>query len=116
MISHSDYRKYDEQLRMVIDCRSEMRDRIRAALEDERRAGAILFGLHASGSALMTCFLQSFDEGGHIHFVDGSDGGYAVLSLATGAPGDVEHLTIHYSLLFDADPTRLKFIPAEEEN
>ena len=78
MVSHSDYRKYDEQLRMVIDCRPEVRDRIRAALEEERRAGAVFFGLHASGSALMTCFLQSFDDGGHIHFVDGGGGGYAI--------------------------------------
>ncbi len=78
MIAHSDYRKYDEQLRMVIDCSSKACESIRAYLEEERRAGALYFGICASGSALLTCFLESFEEGGHIHFVDGSDGGYAV--------------------------------------
>ena len=34
-----------------------------------------------------------------------SDGGYAVLSLKSDSPGDANVLSIHYSLLFDADPT-----------
>lgn len=34
-----------------------------------------------------------------------SDGAYVVLSINTDAPGDIEHLNIHYDLLFDVDPT-----------
>ncbi len=34
-----------------------------------------------------------------------SDGGYAVLVFDADCPGDADALTIHYSLLFDADPT-----------
>jgi hypothetical protein len=34
-----------------------------------------------------------------------SDGAYAVLSLETDCPGDTAVLDIHYSLLFDVDPT-----------
>lgn len=34
-----------------------------------------------------------------------SDGSYAVLEIATDAPGDAEHLSIEYNLLFDMDPT-----------
>lgn len=78
MIAHSDYRKYDEQLRMVIDSTIPMKNKIREYLEEQKNNGSIYFGLYESDSALMTCFLQSFDEGGHIHFIDGSDGGYAL--------------------------------------
>lgn len=63
---------------MVIDCTPQKCASIRDYLESEKRAGVLYFGMHESDSALMTCFLQSFDEGGHIHFVDGSDGGYAI--------------------------------------
>ena len=78
MVTHSDYRKYDEMLRMVIDCSKAMHTKIRTYLENERAAGTVYFGIYQSDSALMTCFLQSNDEGGHIHFVDGNDGGYAL--------------------------------------
>lgn len=79
--THSDFRKFDETLRMVIDCSSKMQQEIRALLERERTAGTIYFGLHASPTALMTCFLQRFDDGGHVHFVDGNDGGYAMAAV-----------------------------------
>ena len=26
----------------------------------------------------MTCFLQKLEDGKHIHFIDGGDGGYAI--------------------------------------
>ena len=34
-----------------------------------------------------------------------SDGAYAVLSLVSDCPGDVDELKVRYSLLFDVDPT-----------
>lgn len=37
-----------------------------------------MYGLHQSDSALMTCSLFSLEESEHIHFIDGSDGGYAL--------------------------------------
>ncbi len=79
--AHSDFRKFDETLRMVIDCSPEMQKAIRALLERERAAGTVYFGLHASPTALMTCFLRRFEDGGHVHFVDGNDGGYAMAAV-----------------------------------
>ena len=76
MMAHSDFRKYDEQLRMVIDCEPSMRDRIKNYLEREK--SSLYFGIHESDSALMTCFVESLEDGHHIHFIDGSDGGYAM--------------------------------------
>jgi hypothetical protein len=79
--THSDFRKFDETLRMVIDCSPTMQKAIRLLLERERVAGNIYFGLHASPTALMTCFIQRLEEGGHLHFVDGNDGGYAMAAV-----------------------------------
>ncbi|MBI4818685.1 MAG: DUF3095 family protein [Deltaproteobacteria bacterium] len=74
---HSDFRKYDETLRMVIDCTDVMRERIEQLLQSEYLAGRVFYGVHASKTALMTCFVQSLQKGGHLHFIDGGDGGYA---------------------------------------
>lgn len=76
--SHSDFRKYADSLRMVIDCSESEVDRIEAALNRFSEADSIDFGIHRASSALMTCFVTSTDDGGHVHFVDGADGGYAL--------------------------------------
>jgi len=54
--------------------------RLRARLETLRDAGRIAFGMHVSGSALITCIIAdySFD---HVHFLDGSSGSYAAASI-----------------------------------
>ena len=75
---HSDYRKFDEMLRMVLDCTHDQHKALTQLLERGHAAGNIVYGLHASPQALMTCLLQSMTDGGHIHFIDGSDGGYAM--------------------------------------
>ena len=76
--SHSDYRKFADSLRMVIDCSSREADGIESILRDSKAAGLVDFGVHRASSALMTCFVSSTDDGGHVHFIDGADGGYAM--------------------------------------
>jgi hypothetical protein len=76
--SHSDYRKFADSLRMVIDCKSDEAEGIESILKAAQAQNLIEFGLHRAASALMTCFVASTDDGGHIHFVDGADGGYAM--------------------------------------
>ncbi len=88
---HSDFRKFDETLRMVIDCSPAMQKAIRVLLEREYSDGNIYFGLHASPTALMTCFIQSLEQGGHLHFVDGNDGGYAMAALGLKAQIASDH-------------------------
>ena len=46
-------------------------------LEAENKLGNLAFGMHKSREALVTCIVRSFN-GNHMHFVDGSDGGYAL--------------------------------------
>lgn len=78
---HSDTRKYADSLRMVIDCTAEQAETIRSFLDAEWRRGVLDYGTHAARAALMTCFVRSVDEAGHIHFIDGADGGYALAAL-----------------------------------
>jgi hypothetical protein len=76
--SHSDYRKFADSLRMVVDCSSREADGIESILREAKAAGLIDFGLHKASTALMTCFVSSTDDGNHVHFIDGGDGGYAM--------------------------------------
>lgn len=76
--THSDYRKFDEVLRLVFDCTLEKKNKVLALLEEARSNGKIFYGALESDSALLTCFVQRLTEGQHIHFVDGNHGGYAL--------------------------------------
>jgi hypothetical protein len=77
LIENTDFRKFDEALRMVLDVSGEQLAVIEAELERARQSGALVYGLHRAPSALITCYLRSY-AGDHVHFVDGSDGGYAL--------------------------------------
>ncbi|HEX4046908.1 MAG TPA: DUF3095 family protein [Elusimicrobiota bacterium] len=78
MSAHSDFRKFDDILRMVVDCSPAQAAAIRSFLDELRAKDEICFGLHESKAALMTCFVYDVKDGGHIHFIDGGDGGYAL--------------------------------------
>jgi hypothetical protein len=77
LVENTDFRKFDETLRMVLDLSDADCQSLEAFLEAERSAGRLSYGLHRADSALVTCFVRSYD-GDHLHFVDGSDGGYAL--------------------------------------
>ena len=76
--SHSDFRKFDDMLRLVIDVTPDQIKKIEAHFETLYRAGEIFYGIHTSDHAVMTCLVGSVGDGGHIHFIDGGDGGYAL--------------------------------------
>ena len=77
LIANTDYRKFDEVLRMIISGTMEQRQQLTSYLEHLREERKIVFGIHASDSALMTCLVFNY-ENDHVHFLDGSDGGYAL--------------------------------------
>ncbi|MEN9798822.1 MAG: hypothetical protein RL653_2518 [Pseudomonadota bacterium] len=90
--THSDFRKYDGTLRMVLDCSDVQAAAVRGRLEELRREGRIHYGIHASEEALMTCMVVGLADGQHVHLVDGSQGGYAVAARqlkaqVAGLPG-----------------------------
>ncbi|MBY0406488.1 MAG: DUF3095 domain-containing protein [Rickettsiales bacterium] len=80
LAANSDSRKFDEALRMILDSSEAQREQLAALLERHRTAGEIVYGMHASKEALMTCLVFSL-VGNHVHFVDGSDGGYALAAV-----------------------------------
>jgi hypothetical protein len=73
---NTDYRRFDDTLRILIDCGAAQGDAIEALLESHAQQGNLRYGVHRSDSALMTCLVFNLDKGEHIHFVDGSDGGF----------------------------------------
>lgn len=77
MVENSDFRKFDGMLRMVIDGSEAQYRQLQDFLESRHRAGRLVYGLHKSGEALLTCIVFSYN-GNHVHFVDGSEGGYAL--------------------------------------
>jgi len=79
--SHSDFQKVDGVVRMVIDCSDEDATRLDKALTQLLDEGRVFFGLKRSSSAIMTCLMEAPEDGQHIHFVDGAEGGYAEAAL-----------------------------------
>jgi hypothetical protein len=76
IITNTDFCRYDDGLFFVIDCATAAIPVIANYLAAKKGDGTIRFGIHASETALMTCFVTSTDESLHVHFVDGANGGY----------------------------------------
>lgn len=76
--AHCDYRKFDDTLRLVLDCTPVEADAMESALAHAQSEGALHFGMHRAREALMTCFVRSTQDGEHLHFVDGGTGGFAL--------------------------------------
>ena len=75
MAKYSDYRKFDDVFRMVLDCSKDEASKIEHLLKNTKE---ISYGIHKSETALMTCLVENLNDGGHIHFIDGADGGYTL--------------------------------------
>lgn len=74
---NTDFRKFDDGLRMTVDCDATTADNIVALLDDASTAGVVRYGVHRQSAALMTCIVPSVFQDDHMHFLDGADGGYA---------------------------------------
>jgi len=76
-VAHSDYMKFDNALRAVMDISTDQKNRLTDYLETQYRLGRIYYGLHTASAALMTCMVFSYDQA-HFHFIDGAEGGYSL--------------------------------------
>ena len=79
--ANSDFRKFDDGLKMTLDLDAAGLARIEARLKAAAAAGICRYGLHVQSSALVTCIVPSITTRDHIHFVDGAEGGYARAAL-----------------------------------
>ena len=85
VVENSDFRKYDDGLRMILDCTPELERALTQRLAQAASAGIIKYGLHRQDAAMMTCFTPSALRSDHVHFIDGARGGYASAATALKA-------------------------------
>ena len=77
ILKTSDTEKFDDMLRMVISINKKESIELENYLELQYKNKNLAYGIHRSNSALMTCLIFQ-RHGKHVHFVDGSKGGYSL--------------------------------------
>jgi hypothetical protein len=85
VVENSDFRKYDDGLRMILDCTAELEAELSRRLAAAAAVGIVRYGLHRQDAAMMTCFTPSAMRADHVHFIDGARGGYATAATALKA-------------------------------
>mgnify|MGYP001293336330 FL=1 len=85
VVENSDFRKYDDGLKMILDCTEELEGELARRFETAASAGILRYGLHRQDAAMMTCFVPSVMRSDHVHFIDGARGGYATAATALKA-------------------------------
>src|SRR5258707_4081597 len=85
VVENSDFRKYDDGLRMILDCTAELAAELSRRLAAAAAVGIVRYGLHRQDAAMMTCFTPSAMRADHVHFIDGARGGYATAATALKA-------------------------------
>ncbi|HST35925.1 MAG TPA: DUF3095 domain-containing protein, partial [Allosphingosinicella sp.] len=59
VVENSDFRKYDDGLRMILDCTPQLERELTQRLGAAASAGIARYGLHRQDAAMMTCFTPS---------------------------------------------------------
>jgi hypothetical protein len=85
VVENSDFRKYDDSLRMILDCTPELEQALTKLLTTAASNEIVRYGLHRQDAAMMTCFTPSVMRSDHVHFIDGARGGYASAATALKA-------------------------------
>ena len=74
LLRNSDVRKFNDIFRQILSGTAAQREALDAWLAERYAARALVYGLHVTDRALMTCLVFSY-SGRHLHFIDGADGG-----------------------------------------
>lgn len=75
LVALSDTLVMDGKISTVISGTRQQRELLQDMLNKMESDGEIWYGLHVSGESVMSCYVRNLNEK-HIHFVDGSEGGY----------------------------------------
>jgi len=75
LVNRSDTLVIDGRINTVISGTARQREQLTAALDQLEQNGFIYYGFFVSKESVMSCYVRSLDDN-HIHFIDGSDGGY----------------------------------------
>jgi len=79
VITTTDTEKFDDMLRMVVSSDFDQTKKLEVYLQNELKNKKLVYGIHKADSSLMTCLIFE-RHGKQIHFVDASNGGYAMAS------------------------------------
>lgn len=77
LVANTDFRKFDDMLRMVLSGTAQQRDELVRFFQSRRQAGELCYGIHTAPASMITCLIFDY-AGEHLHFVDGTEGGYAI--------------------------------------
>lgn len=77
LVEMSDNLVLDGRINTVISGTMAQRIELIAALNKMESAGEIIYGAHISTSSIMSCYVRDM-KNAHIHFIDGSQGGYTM--------------------------------------
>jgi hypothetical protein len=75
LVEMSDTLVIDGKINTVMSGTVAQRKELEKLLDRMEADGEILYGIHVSGASIMSCYVRDIEDG-HIHFVDGSEGGY----------------------------------------
>jgi DUF3095 family protein len=83
VVANADFRKFDDGLLMTLDCTPAFADALEARLATAEDFAD--YGTFRQTGAQLTCLVPSYADRGHVHFVDGADGGYTMAASAMKA-------------------------------
>jgi len=75
LVEMSDTLVIDGKINTVMSGTILQRKELEKLLDKMEANGEIIYGIHTSGASIMSCYVRDIEDG-HIHFVDGSEGGY----------------------------------------
>ena len=74
LVRNTDVRKFNDAYRQILSGTAAQREALEAWLEARYARGELVYGIHMSNRAQMTCMVFGYG-GRHFHFIDGADGG-----------------------------------------
>jgi len=81
LVRNSDVRKFNDIYRQILAGNAAQRARLEAWLEQRYAKRELVYGLHVSDRAHMTCLVFTY-AAKHLHFIDGADGGLFLAARA----------------------------------
>jgi hypothetical protein len=75
LVDMSDTLVIDGKINTVISGTADQRNQLIKELDALEVSGEIIYGLYTSSESVMSCYVRNMNDD-HVHFVDGSEGGY----------------------------------------
>src|ERR1700749_3443591 len=85
VVENSDFRKYDDGLRMILDCTEDLAGALEKRLAAAAASGVGRSGLPRQDAARLPCCAPRVMRADHVHFIAGPRGGYATAATALKA-------------------------------